>query len=206
MYDTNVRRTAGEAARTRSAILGTALKVFSERGYSGTTLEEIATRAQVTRGALYHHFADKADLYSKVIGENWAEVFAPLFATLAGEAPAVPRLRRFLVSYFTALSRDQKLRELLELMTLRSEVLPEHASGMEAKRDWLAGWIADLDRLFAEVDRQHQLRRDIAPRAAAAAVGAFVNGVTVTALLTPELFSELTPDQLADLILGGLIT
>ena len=58
-----MRRTREEAERTRGAIARSALKIFAERGYAATRLDDIAVDAGITRGAVYFHFRDKADLY-----------------------------------------------------------------------------------------------------------------------------------------------
>ena len=58
------RRTKQEAQATRSHILDTAELVFEQRGVSGTSLGEIAKAAGLTRGAIYWHFKDKADLFN----------------------------------------------------------------------------------------------------------------------------------------------
>jgi AcrR family transcriptional regulator len=54
----------GEA--TRNALLGAARELFGARGYAATSTEEIVSRAGVTKGALYHHFADKEMLFKAV--------------------------------------------------------------------------------------------------------------------------------------------
>src|SRR5215831_8980559 len=59
-----VRRTKIEAAATRDALLDAALGVFRDRGVAHTSLEEVAAAAGVTRGAVYWHFKDKADLFT----------------------------------------------------------------------------------------------------------------------------------------------
>ncbi len=58
------RRTKEEAAVTREQLLDAAERVFRERGVAGSTLAEVAAAAGVTRGAVYWHFRDKADLYA----------------------------------------------------------------------------------------------------------------------------------------------
>jgi AcrR family transcriptional regulator len=59
-------RREAEAQATRDALIRAALELFSKRGYADVGTEEIVARAKVTRGALYHHFADKRDLFRAV--------------------------------------------------------------------------------------------------------------------------------------------
>jgi AcrR family transcriptional regulator len=64
------RRTQAERrTATRRALLDSARSLFAERGYHGTAAEEIVQRAGLTRGALYHHFEDKKDLFRVVVDE-----------------------------------------------------------------------------------------------------------------------------------------
>lgn len=64
-----MRRTAAEAAETRRSILATARASFAEHGYTATGTTELVAQLDLTRGALYHHFADKADLFAAVFTE-----------------------------------------------------------------------------------------------------------------------------------------
>src|SRR3712207_210082 len=69
------RRTqAQRRATTRRALLDAARSLFAERGYHGTAAEEIVRRAGLTRGALYHHFEDKRDLFRAVVDEMEGEI------------------------------------------------------------------------------------------------------------------------------------
>jgi AcrR family transcriptional regulator len=61
------RRTQGERSEvTQGALVGAARRLFAERGYAGVGTEEIVRVAGVTRGALYHHFDGKRDLFEAV--------------------------------------------------------------------------------------------------------------------------------------------
>ncbi|NJO00240.1 MAG: helix-turn-helix transcriptional regulator [Anaerolineales bacterium] len=57
----NAKVVQGEA--TVQNLTGVARRLFSERGYHDVSTEEIVHTAQVTRGALYHHFSGKSDLF-----------------------------------------------------------------------------------------------------------------------------------------------
>ena len=72
----------GEA--TRAALVRAARELFTERGYGGVGTEEIVRRAKLTRGALYHHFADKKDLFRAVHEQIEGEVMAAIAARMAG--------------------------------------------------------------------------------------------------------------------------
>jgi AcrR family transcriptional regulator len=62
-------RRAEYAEATRRALLDAGLELFGGRGYAETSTEEIVRHARVTRGALYHHFSGKADLFRSVVEE-----------------------------------------------------------------------------------------------------------------------------------------
>jgi AcrR family transcriptional regulator len=67
-------RRAEHASDTRTALLTAARHLFATEGYDGTGTERIVAEARVTRGALYHHFRDKADLFRAVMEEAAGDV------------------------------------------------------------------------------------------------------------------------------------
>ena len=69
-------RQAQHSASTRAALLRVARRMFAEHGYSATATEEVVRRARVTRGALYHHFRDKKDLFIAVMDEEQKKLAA----------------------------------------------------------------------------------------------------------------------------------
>jgi AcrR family transcriptional regulator len=72
-----VRRTQHERSRTtRAALLASARALFTERGFAGTNRDDIAAGAGVTRGALYHHFATKEEVFRAVVEELEQELVA----------------------------------------------------------------------------------------------------------------------------------
>lgn len=71
----NVKRTQAERSQsTRAALIGAARSLFAEHGYAGVGTEEIVRAAGVTRGALYHHFDGKRELFEAVYERIEAEL------------------------------------------------------------------------------------------------------------------------------------
>jgi AcrR family transcriptional regulator len=74
------------SAATRAALLDEATALFAARGYAGTSLEDVASASQVTRGAVYHHFASKQALFEAVLDAQETRVIAQVEA-IAAAAP-----------------------------------------------------------------------------------------------------------------------
>jgi AcrR family transcriptional regulator len=75
-------RRDAEARATREALIEAALQLFTEGGYAEVGTEEIVARAKVTRGALYHHFEDKRDLFRAVFERVEADLMKRIGATM----------------------------------------------------------------------------------------------------------------------------
>jgi AcrR family transcriptional regulator len=100
-------RRAEHVADTRAALLHAARELFAGKGYAGTGTEEIVARARVTRGALYHHFADKPGLFAAVMQAVAADLAERLVAqqlsrTAAGTTGAWDQLREGFQAFLDA--------------------------------------------------------------------------------------------------------
>jgi TetR/AcrR family acrAB operon transcriptional repressor len=142
------RKTPEETARTREAILDAALRVFAERGFSAAQLEDIAARASVTRGAVYHHFTGKEDLLGAVLSTRWTTAMAPVLAPLerAGDADAV---HAFVTGFLRAVDSDAAVRALMKISLSGDLPAPASTSGLAEKRGVWEHWIALIARCLA---------------------------------------------------------
>ncbi len=85
------RRTQAErAAETRDALIAAARPLFAAQGFADAALETIVRSAGVTRGALYHHFADKTELFAAVFEQVEGEVAARMSEAIAASNEADP--------------------------------------------------------------------------------------------------------------------
>jgi AcrR family transcriptional regulator len=86
-------------ARKRRAIVETAAALFNEKGFHATSLNELAERLNVTKGALYHYVAGKDDIALEILRINTAESDRGLEAAAEAPVSGLERLRRFFVHY-----------------------------------------------------------------------------------------------------------
>lgn len=100
-------------ARTRAVLMDAARKLFVEKGYGATSTPEIVKAAGITRGALYHHFADKRDMFRAVLVREMEAVASEIRArTPAGLTPRAALLAGSR-SYLQAMSVPGRTRLLL---------------------------------------------------------------------------------------------
>lgn len=86
-------RKAEQSRATRSALVATARGLFAERGYARVGTEEIVAAAGVTRGALYHQFTDKEDLFRAVYEDVERDLVERIVAVAAGAPDPLEALR-----------------------------------------------------------------------------------------------------------------
>jgi AcrR family transcriptional regulator len=111
------RRTQEErSAATRDALISAARKLWGLRGYAEVGTPEIVTAAGVTRGAMYHQFADKAALFSEVVEAVEQDVMARM-ATLVSKSGATTPAEaiRAAVDAWLEVSGDPEVRQLILL-------------------------------------------------------------------------------------------
>ena len=99
----NARRTQAErSAATRAALLAAARDLFAEHGFAATGREQIAERAGVTRGALYHHFGSKELLFRAVVEELEVELGTQVMMAAATSSDAAEQLRLGCMAFLDA--------------------------------------------------------------------------------------------------------
>ncbi len=110
----NAPRANSERTRvTRGALVQSARALFIRQGYAQTSTPDIARAARVTRGALYHHFRDKSDLFREVVAQEALAVADEIEAAVAPAQLPVEALRAGAEAYLDAMTVPGRTRLLL---------------------------------------------------------------------------------------------
>jgi len=198
------RRTKQDAQATREALLDAAERVFEQRGVSRTSLNHIAEAAGVTRGAVYWHFKDKADLFNAMM----ERVTLPLESELAGvyQAPGDPidALVTRLLHSFAQIAADARTQRVLNIAVM----LVEHVEDLWPVRERHVQMDrANVERMRLVLERASALRQQPLPAAAqplAEGFHAMVRGLVYSWLLERSFDLEATARIAMDAYLAGI--
>lgn len=201
-----MRRTQEEAEQTKQDLLDAALAEFSEKGYQAARLQDIAGRAGATRGAIYHHFKNKADLYKKLI-ESASEQGNVAVQTAVAEGGSFADIcRRILTITMQMLSDDLRFRQIMALTLFRTGVSPELAA-IEAERLQKAeASIASIAAYMEYGIGSGEARSDLSPSVLARTFLALQNGLAWLWLANGEFFPlKEEAGAYADVLLHGIL-
>lgn len=183
------RRTKDEAQETRSRILDAAERVFSEKGVSRTSLEDIADAAGVTRGAIYWHFANKSDLFIAMTDR----VMLPMeeMVKQAAEDSIADPMALLLDACVHTLRKtvaDPRTRRVFEILCYRCEYGGELAPIAARHRECRSGGIVMIERALRNAVRKGLLPAGLDTKRAAIGLDAYVVGLIYSWLLDPKSF------------------
>jgi TetR/AcrR family acrAB operon transcriptional repressor len=200
------RRTKEEALETRNRILDIAERVFSKRGVARTSLDDIAQAAGVTRGAIYWHFNNKADLFSAML----ARVTLPLeeaAARMSDEELTDPlaKVKRCMLTALRKTATDPQCRRVFDIVCHKCEYVDEMTVVQDRYVEMRGRCLGDIERGLREAVRRGILPETVKPRIAAVGLHALVDGV-ISNWLLDERYFRLARDaeELVDIYVDGL--
>ena len=200
------RRTKEEAQATRSRILDAAERVFEAHGVSGTSLHEIAQAAGLTRGAIYWHFENKADLFNAMMGRVTLPFEEPdAIGRSKGHGVTLAQVRTGFVDLLRKMTTDPQLRRVFEIATHKVEYVGEMHAVRERHLSMRDACLVDVERALRRATRAGELRPGLSTRSAAIGLLALFDGLLQNWMLNPQGF-DLTrvAGQVFDVHLRGL--
>jgi TetR/AcrR family transcriptional regulator, acrAB operon repressor len=203
------RRTKDEALATRHAILDAAELLFQQRGVSRTSLQEIAEAAQVTRGAIYWHFKDKADLFNAMMDR--ATMPFEQAADGCGRCPDAGDPLAFiqdrLLRALKLTAEHEPTRRVFEIATHKVEYVDELLAVRDRHLQCRNDCLAEVERELKRAMKQGLIGNRLSARAAALGLHALIDGLIQNWMLDPAAFDLVKVGrQVTQAYLAGLRT
>ncbi len=202
------KRTRAEAAATRESLLDAAERVFRAKGVARTTLADVAKAAGVTRGAVYWHFRDKADLFDAMCGRAVLPLEGILEqASRAGIADPLATLRALCLESLTRLGTDARTCAVFDVMFHRCELGGEAAAARLRREAVERDCLHPIEGVIRQAVERRQLPADTDTALAAEATHAYMVGLMHQWVLDPGAYDlARAAPALVDTWLAGLAT
>ncbi len=198
------RCTKEEAFATHEQLLDAAERVFYEQGVSRTSLQAIAEAAGVSRGAIYWHFKNKADLFNAMM----ARITLPMETTLQGIGADDGRdpldaLQHAILDAMRKISSDERTRRVLEVATLKVEYVDELLAVKARQVQTQTEAVQRISLSLQDASTRQAVILPISPLMAAQGLHALVVGLIHTWLLAPQAFALV---KVAEVSIGAYLT
>lgn len=182
------RRTKEEAQETRNRILDFAEHVFNEKGVSRTSLDDLARAAGVTRGAIYWHFRNKAELFDAMM----ARITLPMeeVAKRAGQEVHDPLayVRSCALNVLKRTATDPQCQRVFDIVCHKCEYVDEMAELKARHLECRSECLNEIERAFANAIAKGQLPAGVNPRRAAVVLHALIDGMIANWVLDPRYY------------------
>ncbi|MBW8721749.1 MAG: TetR family transcriptional regulator [Polaromonas sp.] len=206
------RRTKEEALATRHKLLDAAEHLFQAQGVSRTSLQDIARRAGATRGAVYWHFKDKADLFNAMMErvtlpmeESFHHENSPDDGLQDPQPNAIDRIRYSTVNALRQIVTDAQTRRVFEVATQKVEYVEELQAVRLRHLSVRKGFLDRIQQSMETAAAQMDLTLPVSASAAAQGLHALIDGLIQNWLLDPRAFDLLEVGQCAiDVYLRGM--
>ena len=202
-----VRRTKEEALETRERILDAAEAVFYDKGVARASLEDIATAAGVTRGAVYWHFKDKAELFDAMMhrvvlpAEDIVERAGCAFA-----GSGLEQLRRATIDVLVRTATDKRMQRIFEIAYHKCEYVGDARGVRDRHVASQAACLATIEDGFRQCVAAGELPASVQPKVAAVGAMSLVSGIIANWVLDPASFAlRRHAEALVDIYFRGLV-
>lgn len=171
-----MKTTQAQTARTRQALLDAAELLFWERGAARASIVDIARTAGLTRGALYHHFKDKAELLTALIEQARAREYEP--PVLSGDkADPLAVLETFSSDLLQHFAADRRQQRIFAILMQGREALGDLAPLARARREEIFRSVDAYAALFEQARLIGRLSPTWEPRIAATVLYSMMIGL-----------------------------
>jgi len=183
------RRTKEEAQATRERLLDAAEMLFQAQGVSQTTLQQIAQAANATRGAVYWHFKDKADLFNAMMDRVTLPLEAANRAGIAaaGEQP-LAAVERSLLDALRVITTNPQVRRVFDIATRKIEYTDDMDSVRRRHLESRQLFLTEFEQALKAAARIEGCKLPIPIASAAQGLHALIGGLIEDWLLDPAAF------------------
>lgn len=180
------RKTKEEALETKKAIIAAAISVFVEQGVSKASLEEIAERAGVTRGAVYWHFKNKDDIFRALQEEMHNSIMETVLADLESDHPEpLKQLEARCLEFLYEMENNQVKKDIKRIFYIKCDYSGDMAQTLARMNAAKKECMPFFARYFEKAQKIGHIAPDADPTTLAIALNCYMQGIIFEYLRNP---------------------
>jgi TetR/AcrR family transcriptional regulator, cholesterol catabolism regulator len=185
---------------SRQEILRTAARLFQQRGYDATSMNDVASALKLSKGGLYHHFQSKDEILFEIMNHAMEITQERVLAPVRDIANPEDRLRA-LIRLHIEVVLSPRDREITVMLHENHPLPPTLRKRINARKKEYVHFVEDL---IGQVQRARQAKGAVTPRAAAFALLGMVNWIYQWYKPEGNLQANNLVPQFTELVLGGI--
>ena len=189
------------AVDSRQEILRTAARLFQQRGYDATSMNDVAAALKLSKGGLYHHFQSKDEILFEIMNHAMEITEERVLAPVRGIASPEEQLRA-LIRLHIEVVLSPRDREITVMLHENHPLPPGLRKRINTRKK---EYIHFVESLMAEVQRARRAKGSVSPRAAAFALLGMINWIYQWYKPEGDLQTHNLVPQFTDLVLGGIL-
>jgi TetR/AcrR family transcriptional regulator, cholesterol catabolism regulator len=185
---------------SRQEILRTAARLFQQRGYDATSMNDVAAALKLSKGGLYHHFQSKDEILFEIMNHAMEITQERVLNPVRGIADPEERLRALIRLHMEVVlsPRDREITVMLHENHPLPPALRRRINGRKKE------YVHFLENLIAEIHKARRSSGKVSPRAAAFALLGMINWIYQWHKPEGELQVRNLIPQFTELIFGGI--
>jgi AcrR family transcriptional regulator len=187
---------------SRQEILRTAARLFQQRGYDATSMNDVAAALKLSKGGLYHHFQSKDEILFEIMDHAMEITEQRVLGPVRGIAHPEERLR-MLIRLHIEVVLSPRDREITVMLHENHPLPPTLRKRINTRKK---DYVHFVENLIAEVQRARPAKGSVTPRAAAFALLGMVNWIYQWYKPEGDLQAQSLVPQFTELVLGGIFS
>ena len=186
---------------SRQEILRTAARLFQQRGYDATSMNDVAAALKLSKGGLYHHFQSKDEILFEIMNHAMEMTQERVIAPVRSIADPLERLRA-LIRLHIEVVLSPRDREITVMLHENHPLPPALRKRINYRKK---EYVHFVESLIADVQRSRAAKTTVSPRAAAFALLGMINWIYQWYKPEGELQANNLIPQFTELIFGGIL-
>ena len=187
---------------SRQEILRTAARLFQQRGYDATSMNDVAGALKLSKGGLYHHFQSKDEILFEIMNHAMEITEERVLAPVRQIADPEQRLRG-LIRLHIEVVLSPRDREITVMLHENHPLPPALRKRINARKK---EYVHFVEGLMTEVQRTRRAKGSVTPRAAAFALLGMINWIYQWYKPEGELQAHTLAPQFTELVFGGILS